>query len=105
MVGNWRHIEYPSKDIWYLEIGDKSWGTVTVYDSTGRDKNYNGENPRRWRVKEKNNRLYNGIISPLFTIDQYPVEVTTSPVIHHYDTIAVGRTYCIINGDYYRKAE
>lgn len=103
LIGHWHHTEYPNKKHWHIDIADDSWGTVTVYDSTGNDLQYNGENGRRWRYKEKNSRLYNGIFSPHFQIDQLP-EVAETQIIEQFDTIEIGDSYCVINGGYYRKS-
>ncbi len=103
MVGGWHHVD-DVKSRWVIQIDKKSWGTVTVYDSTGKDTEYNGENGRFWRYNERNGSLHNGIISPHFQIDQFP-SVAVTQLIKKYDTIDVGETYCIINGSYYRKSE
>jgi len=101
MVGSWEHKDILKKR-WYITIDKTSWGTVTVYDSTGKDLEYNGENGRFWRYNEKNRSLHNGIISPHFQIDQFP-SIASAQLIRMYDTVDTGETYCIINGEYYRK--
>jgi hypothetical protein len=101
MVGKWGYMD-KSKSVWVIEISKNSWGTVTVYDSTGKDLEYNGENGRYWRYNEKNGSLHNGMISPNFDIDQFPA-VAETLLNHKYDTVHPGETYCIINGGYYHK--
>jgi hypothetical protein len=103
LIGYWYHIEYPDKKRWHIDIGDNSRGTVTVYDSTGKDLEYYGENARKWRYNEKHKRLFNGNFSPYFHIDQLPA-VAETQLIEQFDTIEIGETYCVINGGYYRKS-
>ncbi|MGV3613207.1 MAG: hypothetical protein ACO1N0_19765 [Fluviicola sp.] len=103
MVGSWFHRD-EVKSRWFIQIDKTSWGTVTVYDSTGKDLEYNGENGRFWRYNERNGSLHNGIISPNFDINQFP-KVADKQMIKKFDTIEPGETYCIINTSYYKKTD
>ena len=100
-IGNWSHIE-TNGERWRLEFGKRSWGTIFVTDSTGKDKELYGENGRNWRYCDENKRLYNGIFSPYLYVNQLPI-AATSQIINGKDTIDPGETYCIINNDYFRK--
>lgn len=102
-IGNWYHREINGEK-WHIEIDKKSWGTITVYNSENKDLNKFGENPRRWRYNEKHQELTNGIISDYFGVNQVPA-TTEVLIINGYDTIPAGRTYCIINNDYYLKSQ
>ena len=100
-IGIWKHAEN-NNEFWYLDIGKKSSGTITLYDSLGNTKHGYGENPRRWRVKTSENLLFHGQFNKKFHIDLYPQKAQQS-IINEIDTIQAGKVYMILDGDYYVK--
>lgn len=102
-IGKWLHVE-ANGEHWRLEFGKRSWGTILVSNSTGKDIELYGENGRNWRYCEDNKSLYNGIFSPYLYLNQLPT-IATIKLISGKDTIEPGETYCIINDDYFLKIE
>lgn len=104
-VGHWHHEE-TNGESWYIDIDEKSWGNISVYDADGNytDKYKFGENPHRWRYNSKRKELTHGMISKRFKVDQLPA-TTETVIINGFDTIQAGKTYCIINNDYYLKTQ
>ncbi|MNY53330.1 hypothetical protein D3C86_1890760 [compost metagenome] len=86
-------------------MGDKSWGTISVYNADGSYSTNNkyGENPRRWRYNPKRQELTNGIISERFKVNQLP-DIAETIIISGFDTIHAGESYFIMNNDYYVKS-
>ncbi|AEA44802.1 hypothetical protein [Fluviicola taffensis] len=104
-IGRWYHEE-TNGESWYIDMDEKSRGVIWVYGSDGnfsKDHNY-GENPHKWRYNTKRQELTHGIISERFKVNQLPTVAETT-IISGYDTIPIGKTYCIIKDDYYRKTE
>jgi hypothetical protein len=102
-VGKWHHEEINGES-WYIDIGEKSWGTISIYDAEGNytDKYHYGENPHIWRYNEKKQELTLRLIPDRFKVNQLPTVAETT-IINGYDTIPAGRTYCILKDDYYIK--
>lgn len=102
-VGNWSHKDTNGEE-WYIDISEKSWGTITVYDANGSysKEHLYGENPHRWRYNEKKRELTHRLIPERFKVNQLPTIAETT-IINGYDTIPAGRTYCIIAFNYYLK--
>jgi|GEM_PF-5755800 len=104
-IGHWYHKE-TNGERWYINIDEKSWGDIIVYDADGNysDKHLYGENPYRWRYNEKREELTHRIIPDRFKVNQLP-RVAETTIINGFDTIPAGRTYSIIKDDYYLKSE
>lgn len=102
-VGKWRHEE-TNGESWYIDIDEKSWGTISIYDAAGNytDKYHYGENPHIWRYNEKKRELTLRLIPDRFKVNQLPTVAETT-IIDGYDTIPAGSTYCILKDDYYIK--
>jgi len=102
-IGAWSHHDN-NDEHWYIDISDKSWGTITVYDADFVDQYKFGENPHRWRYNEKKHLLTLRLIPDKFHVDQHPIAASTL-IISEKDTIQPGDTYCILDGNYYKKHE
>ncbi len=100
-IGNWKHQEN-SNEKWYLEINDDSYGNITLYDSTGNHIIAYGENPKKWRINESKQTLYHGTKNKKFHIDKYPT-IASQDIYNGIDTITLGKTYIILDGDYFVK--
>jgi hypothetical protein len=100
-IGRWGHVEN-SNERWYLDIGDNSYGSITLYDSLNDFIETFGENPRRWRINSKIRILNLGFYTHTMFIDQYPA-VATGEIVNGLDTILSGETYVILDGDYFVK--
>ena len=102
-IGSWYHQETNGEE-WFINIDEKSWGDISVYDADGSysEKYLYGENPYRWRYNEKCGELTHRIIPDRFKVNQLP-SVAETTIISGHDTIPAGRTYCIIKDDYYIK--
>jgi len=100
-IGFWSHHDNNGEH-WYIDISDKSWGVITVYDSEGNDQTRFGENPHRWRYNEKKHLLTLRLIPDKFHVDQLPT-VSSTLIINQKDTIHSGETYCILDGMYFLK--
>ncbi len=100
-IGKWSHHD-DNGEYWCIDISDKSWGTITVYDADFVDQYKFGENPHRWRYNEQKHLLTLRLIPDKFHVDQLP---TTSSIliISEKDTIQPGDIYCILDGNYYKK--
>jgi len=96
-IGGWRHNIDESETI-YLIINENSKGFIEHYEN---DQFEDDTQHRKWLIK--NNVLYFGWLgmgSEKFTIDQYPI-IATSPILNNLDTVNIGDTYMILEGDYY----
>ena len=98
-IGTWSHQE-DNNEFWYLDIDDKSYGSITLYDSSGNDLQVYGENPKRWRVNASKNLLYHSLFNKKFHIDKYP-EIAQQTIMNGLDTIEPGKTYMILDGDFF----
>lgn len=102
-IGDWVHHD-TNGEHWYIDISDKSWGTITVYDSDFKDLMRFGENPHRWRYNEKKKKLTLRLIPDSFDVTQLP-STADSLIIIDFDTIPEGSVFCVLDGKYYLKQE
>jgi hypothetical protein len=97
-IGNWKHNQKANKTV-YLQIEKDSKGYIEYYEN-GKFKS--DTQNRKWLIKK--DKLYFGWLTSKdekFSIDKYP-SVASSMIINNYDTILIGETYIILDGNYYK---
>ena len=97
----WKHfIDANHSEI--LIIPNSAKGTIEQHEN---GQLISDTQPRKWLIK--NNRLYFGWISfkgAQYSIESYPT-VALNTLINDFDTINVGDSYIILDGNYYLALE
>lgn len=100
LIGNWKHSVNTNEHI-YIQIGENSRGSFTIYDSAGNTLKGSSDQLRKWMIK--NDALYFGRSSSKnqrFKINQYPL-TSSDTIINDFDTIYPENSYLILNGVYF----
>jgi hypothetical protein len=98
-IGHWfEHTTESTYNKLYIESKSKGiLSIITIGNSDSEDHQF-----RKWRIKD--DHLYYGIETDLGEISQYPITaVTDIPLGFANDTIKAGKTYMILNHNYYVK--
>lgn len=97
-VGNWSHHTVAQEHM-YFRIESDSRGWLDIYNAAG--KQQAGDQSRKWLIKKS--YLYFGRLGmgeEKFHIDVFP-EAAAGEIVHGVDTIPAGRTYMVLDGDYF----
>ncbi|GEM_PF-2021286 len=100
LIGNWKHRVNTNEHI-YLQIGENSRGSFTIYDTAGKTLKGSSDQLRKWMIK--NDVLHFGRTSSKdqrFKINQYPL-ISSDTIINDFDTIYPENSYLILNDAYF----